>query len=216
MTLELFSGILIFLAICIVPCIPLGYLLYRFLRELITIIKRNVAETKWNEGSEERAGWFKEYLQEQLQKQEKIEQDETLTGSGNIVYVVLAVLFPVMHVLVKAVFAWGALNDGNATITIFAMLMFVLVGLVLGVLGLDAKNPKTKFLLELVPTIGLELMVAFSMYYLFNRDGLIAARAIKSIGMMLIVGIPFFLKYAIKTQENWLRMRNFAQIGDKA
>ncbi len=74
MTLELFSGILIFLAICIVPCIPLGYLLYLFLRELITIIKRTVAEAKLNEGSEERAGWFKEYLLEQLQKQEKIKQ----------------------------------------------------------------------------------------------------------------------------------------------
>ncbi len=144
------------------------------------------------------------------------EQDKTLMGSGNIVYIVLAVLFPVMYLLIKAVFTWGDLNDGNAVITVFAMLMFVLVSLVLGVLGLDAKNPKTKFLLELVPTIGLEIMVAFDLFYLFNRDGLSAASAIKSIGMMLIIGIPFFLKYAMKTKENWLRMKDFAQASDKA
>lgn len=77
MTLEKIAGMLIFLAIIIVPCIPVLWLMYSFLRDLIKILKEIVTgvEERIASGSAERAGFFAEYLQEQMEKYDRIQQE---------------------------------------------------------------------------------------------------------------------------------------------
>ena len=69
MTLEMFSGILILLAIIIVPCIPGLWLAYCLVRDVIKVLKEGLDEYV---ESEERIKFVDEYLQEQLEKQETI------------------------------------------------------------------------------------------------------------------------------------------------
>ena len=61
--------------------------------------------------------------------------------------------------------------------------------------------------MELIPTLGLELMIVFDVFCLVS--GYYAergARGMKSFLLFLCVGVPWFLSYAGKTQRNWKRI----------
>ena len=73
MTLQTVSAILIVLAILIVPCIPMLYLLYRFVRELIQVLKEIMGDYP-NVVNESRVEFLIEYLQTELEKQDRIRE----------------------------------------------------------------------------------------------------------------------------------------------
>lgn len=73
MTLQMVSGMLIVLAILIVPCIPMLYLLYRFARDFIQVLKEILGDYP-NVVNESRVEFLIEYLQNELEKQDRIRE----------------------------------------------------------------------------------------------------------------------------------------------
>lgn len=74
MDLEKFAGILIVLALIVVPCIPGLWLMYRFLRKLVQLIKDIGSEAGEYLEGEKRIPFIAEYFQEQLEKQDRIRE----------------------------------------------------------------------------------------------------------------------------------------------
>ena len=117
------------------------------------------------------------------------------------------VLLPVFYLLVKWLLNAGKQDMMHGSVIICGLVIGVLILLVLAAFGHQEKNACRKFWLELIPTLGLELMLVFDVYFLLS--GYYAERelrGVKSLFYFLVIGIPWFLSYAYKTQRNWKRM----------
>jgi len=121
-----------------------------------------------------------------------------------MLYIVMFLLF---YLPVQWFFTDGKQNQMQGGIIICAGVIAVLLILVIAVFGQQEKNPHRKFWMELIPTLGLELMIVFDVFCLvsgyYTERG---ARGMKSFLLFLCVGVPWFLSYAGKTQRNWKRI----------
>ncbi len=145
-----------------------------------------------------------EELSEELEAKPEGTLPERFYRSGGVIVLVLLLLFPIAYLFVKTVFLWDKTSQ-TPGITIIAMIIIILITLVIGVFGHYEKNLSRKFWTELIVTLVVEIMVAFSFYYILESD-LPVYRLIKSGGNLLVFEIPFVIFYINKTRCNWQKV----------
>ena len=79
--------------------------------------------------------------------------------------VLFIVMFPVFYLLLQWLLNGSKEDFTQGAIFICVLVIGVLVALVFSALGQLEKNPRRKFWLELIPTLGLELMLAFDIFF---------------------------------------------------
>ena len=121
--------------------------------------------------------------------------------------VLYSLLFPVLYQFPCWFFTEAKQDWDMGSMILCGLVIGVLLVLVLAMFGSQEKRPRRKFWLELIPTLVLEFMLVFDVYFLLS--GYYAERGLrgaKSFLLFLAVGIPWFLSYAAKTQRNWARL----------
>ena len=145
------------------------------------------------------------YVDEPVSSVPKKPLAERFYLAGGPVVLALAVLIPVMYFLLRTLLFIGKVDSMKGGVTGFVIILFVLITIVVGVLGMYEKNPKRRFWMELFPTIALEALLVLSLVIELNfNNGHHTGRhsAIEGYAMILAC----FFAYAVKSCRNWKRM----------